>query len=540
MSDGDQLRTAAALLERGDWAGAADSFTAALDRDGEDPFALDGLGQALWWQSEVVRGIELREHAYAAFVRGARIREAIGIAVWLAREYFTVHANFAACNGWLERAQAHVDAIGDCPEKGWLSVFRGMTSTDPQAMVKHGEDAIDIGRAHADPALQIVGLSVTGLGLVYAGDVGEGMGRLDQAMVAATSGEIQNHDAVADVFCNTLLACERSADFERAEQWCRVATEYTRRIDAAPIVPFCHVTYGGVLTATGRWAEAEQEFRIAIDSFDVTHRGMKALAIGRLADLRLRQGRVDEARRLLRGYEDNPLALRAIIRLHVAAGETALAAAAIERRLAQVGRDGLLAAPLLSLLIEVDLARDDNDEAKRAARDLRALADRTDQRAILADAQFGMGRCLGADGIGEIERALELYSLAEMPYEAARARLALARLLAERQPEVAASEASRARTTFDRLGAARDRDAAAELMRTLGAPTPPGPSALGTLTRRESEVLSLLGEGRSNADIAKTLYLSIKTVEHHVGRVLTKLGLRSRAEVSAYLANSER
>ena len=126
-----------------------------------------------------------------------------------------------------------------------------------------------------------------------------------------------------------------------------------------------------------------------------------------------------------------------------------------------------------------------------------------------------------------------------MPYEAARARLALARLLGERQPEVALSEARLARTAFDRLGAVPDRDVAAEFMRSLGAPTPPGPSALSTLTRRESEVLSLLREGRSNADIAKSLFLSIKTVEHHVARVLTKLGLRSRAEVSAYLANSE-
>jgi ATP/maltotriose-dependent transcriptional regulator MalT len=539
MSDGDRLGTGVALLERGNWVGAADSFTAALDRDADDPFALDGLGKALWWQSEVARAIELRERAYAVFVRRGLIREAIGIAVWLAREYFTVHANFAACNGWLERAQAHVEAIGECPEKGWISVFRGMTSVDPQAMTKHGEDAIDIGRAHADPALQIVGLSVTGLGMVYAGDVAEGMGRLDQAMVAATSGEIQNHDAVAEVFCNTLLACERSADFERAEQWCRVATEYTRRVDAAPIVPFCHVTYGGVLTATGRWTEAEDEFRIAIDTFDVTHRGMKALAIGRLADLRLRQGRVDEARRLLRGYEDNPLALRAMIRMLVASGEAALACALIERRLDQVGRDGLLAAPILSMLVEVSLESGDKERAHRAARDLGALAERTGQRAIRADAHFGLGRCLGDDGIAEIERALELYSLAEMPYEAARARVAIASLLVERQPEIALSEARLAHTTFDRLGAVRDRDLAAALLRSLGASTPSGPAALSSLTRRESEVLSLLREGRSNSDIAKTLYLSIKTVEHHVSRVLTKLGLRSRAEVSAYLADAE-
>ena len=49
-------------------------------------------------------------------------------------------------------------------------------------------------------------------------------------------------------------------------------------------------------------------------------------------------------------------------------------------------------------------------------------------------------------------------------------------------------------------------------------------------------MLALLPQGLSNSEIADRLFISAKTAEHHVGRILTKLGVRTRAEAAAVAA----
>lgn len=58
-------------------------------------------------------------------------------------------------------------------------------------------------------------------------------------------------------------------------------------------------------------------------------------------------------------------------------------------------------------------------------------------------------------------------------------------------------------------------------------------TALSGLTPRQLEVLALLGEGATNAEIAARLVVSEKTVDHHVSAVLAKLGARNRREAGA-------
>ena len=135
-----------------------------------------------------------------------------------------------------------------------------------------------------------------------------------------------------------------------------------------------------------------------------------------------------------------------------------------------------------------------------------------------------------------LRAALATFAALDLPLESARAQLALAGALAEEAPDAAVVEARLALRAFERLGATHDADRAAALLRRLGAPGRAWPRGHGTLTKRETEVMSLVAAGLSNAEIGERLYISRRTAEHHVASILSKLGLRTRAEAAAYVA----
>jgi DNA-binding CsgD family transcriptional regulator len=103
----------------------------------------------------------------------------------------------------------------------------------------------------------------------------------------------------------------------------------------------------------------------------------------------------------------------------------------------------------------------------------------------------------------------------------------------------------RSHETFVELGARPAAAIAAQKLRDLGVrglargPRPSTREHPAGLTTRELEVLELLGEGLTNAEIASRLVISEKTVGHHVSSILGKLGVRSRYE-AAKLAVQDR
>ena len=125
------------------------------------------------------------------------------------------------------------------------------------------------------------------------------------------------------------------------------------------------------------------------------------------------------------------------------------------------------------------------------------------------------------------------------PLEATHSRILLGRALAaEGSTSDALSELRRAATTAESLGALRLRDAAEHEIRALGAPVhrrtaaARGSRGYLALTGREREVAALVAQGRTNPEIAATLFLSLKTVETHLRHIFRKLEVSSRLAVA--------
>jgi DNA-binding NarL/FixJ family response regulator len=193
---------------------------------------------------------------------------------------------------------------------------------------------------------------------------------------------------------------------------------------------------------------------------------------------------------------------------------------------------------MLELLGEAEIALGECEIAAERGRTLTESGTAHGCQVIFARGERLRGHALSdSDAMAarrHLDAALVEFIRSNMPFQAARARLLLARALRSSEPGVAEADAHAALAAFEELGAAWDADAAAALLRTLGVKAArAGPKGLQPLTKREREVLALLGEGMSNPTIAARLFISRNTVEHHVSRVLAKLGLRSRAEAAA-------
>ncbi|MCT9007202.1 helix-turn-helix transcriptional regulator [Streptomyces rhizosphaerihabitans] len=132
------------------------------------------------------------------------------------------------------------------------------------------------------------------------------------------------------------------------------------------------------------------------------------------------------------------------------------------------------------------------------------------------------------------DRAVTAFGYGD-PYELARCRrrLAEALLTADRREE-AAEQAHTARDTAVRLGAVPLREALDALVRRgrLSGARAAG-ERIAALTARESDVLRLLGRGRTNRQIGEELFISGKTASVHVSNILAKLGAASRTEAVA-------
>ncbi|MGH2721376.1 MAG: LuxR C-terminal-related transcriptional regulator [Actinomycetota bacterium] len=541
MTDGS-LASGKAALHSGRWDDAVAAFRVALAEQ-ETAEALEGMGRALWWLCDVRGSIRYRERAYVEFRHAGNAARACMAAIYTSVSYLVNLGNAAAARGWLARAERVMTDVDPNPMQGWLWAMQSVFTGDADRSRALLEQAIEFARRSGDLDLELLAVADLGLALVVGGRVDEGLALLDEAMAGTLGGEYTQPETLAFTSCNMLGACSLTGDLQRATQWCRVADEFMRDYGCPFLFAHCRAYYGGVLVARGQWLKAEEELqaalRMSLDAGPEAHRH----AVVRLTELRCRQGRLEEVEALLADFDDILSAALPAARVRLARGQPEAAVALLGRRLEQIGEAHVEAAAALAMLVDAHLAAGDPDTAARTAARLDALAgdqDRLHTRALaaLASAHLSGARGDTDESLAHLEGAWQLFSALDLPYESARVRLESATALAEGRPELAVAEARSALATFEELGAAADADAAASLLRSLGATGRTRPGHGGVLTRREQEVLQLLGLGLSNPEIAQRLFISRKTAAHHVSNVLAKLGMRNRAEAAAYASRS--
>ena len=188
-------------------------------------------------------------------------------------------------------------------------------------------------------------------------------------MAAATSGAVRNVHTLAEAYCNLVMACTNAGAWDRAAEWCEHVEEFARTHETAPLWGACRTVHAEVLLARGHWTEAEVALTAALETAGRYIPELGAPAVASLAELRVAQGRLDEAERLLAGREETPAALRSLALLRIADGRPGVAVALLTRGLRAVGGDVMRAAQMLAALVDAHLAVGDTDRAAEASLD---------------------------------------------------------------------------------------------------------------------------------------------------------------------------
>ena len=550
-----RLEQGRAALNRGAWQAAREAFEAAL-ADSETGEALEGLGWALFWLDRTEDALDTREQAFRLYREEGDRRAAARVAYGLAVDCIDLRGE-APASGWLERARRLLEGTEPGPEHGWLALWEGhfalMYRRDPAAARERGQVALDIGRQQGLLDLEMLALALEGLVLVAEGRVDDGMRRLDEATSAALTGEMAALDAVGATCCFLVHACERVRDYDRAAQWGERVDRFAREWGITPSLTVCRTQHAAMLIGQGEWARAEEELQQAIDRLSASRPLLVVDGVEQMAELRRRQGRWEEAEKLFARVESRSLSLLGRGAIAHDRGDATTAADLLERFLRRTPPDNWNGrASALELLVRSRLALGQRTEAEEAASELRALLEQVDTPTIRGAAHQAEGMLLGAGGGCEearrrFEDAVDLFLQSQAPFEAARARLDLARCLAGiDRPGPARHEARSALECFQKLGAAREAYRAEVVLKELtagGSQLPPGPATTAVtppvehpLSSREIEVLRLVAEGLGDKEIADRLHLSGHTVHRHISNIRTKLGLPSRSAAVAWAA----
>jgi LuxR family maltose regulon positive regulatory protein len=541
------LELGRAAMRRGEWKDAQRAFEQAI-RKSPSAEAHEGLSMAGWWLDQADVVFDSRERAYLAYLDRKDTLGAARLALLIGWDYATFRGEHAVTHGWMRRAHQLLEGHGDCAERAWLNLREGNAALfedgDPERTRALAEEAIRISCAVGQIDIEMVGRALAGIAIAVSGDVVEGMHALDGVNAAVLAGELSDPIAIALACCYLVVACERVRDTDRAVQWCNRLRKFCRTWGLRPLLAVCRTQYASVCVWSGDWSEAERELTTATEELAASRPAMTADGLVRLAELRRRQGRLEDALALLDQTPAFPasLAVRAAVALD--SGESTEAARLAERGLRQLpATNRVERAPLVEILARAHAAAGALESARAALAELHDTARiaGTPPLAAAASAVDGVIALAAGDAPSarrHLEDAVDGFERLQAPFDEARTRLDLARAIdASGHRAAAVAEVRRALARFESMAATRDLDRARAMLTGLGGSSAARDVAAAGLTKRELEVVRLIAAGHNNGAVARRLFISEHTVHRHVANVFSKLGVPTRSAAVARAAS---
>ena len=544
MQAEDELEQGRASWADGAWLTAYEHLSRADRLAPLEPADVELLATAAYMLGRDDEYVGHLERAHRTQLDAGDVRQAARSAFWLGMELM-VNGEIGRGTGWLGRAQRLAERLADdCVEHGYLLLplaFQREAAGELEAAAATAADAVAVAERCGDDDLFALAVHMQGHLLVNAGQTEMGLGLLDEAMVAVTTGAL-SPIVSGLVYCGVIMGCQAAYEPRRAQEWTAALSRWCER--QPEMVAFsgrCHVHRAEIMQLHGAWSDALEEARCAARrAIRGNHRralGEAAYVQGEVLRLRGEFSPAQESFREAAGYGRDPQPGLALLRL--AQGEVDAAAAAIRRILGETTRPDVRA-QMLPAHVEIMLAAGDVAAARAACDELARIAAGHESELLGAISAQALGAVELAEGdagaaLPLLREAWRAWEDVEAPYEAARARMSLgATCRALGDEEAAALEFEAARRAFVQLGAKTDL-ARIEALRGGGdrdgaARTPEDHG----LSARELEVLRLVAAGATNRAIADELVLSVRTVERHVSNIFAKLRVGTRAAAAAY------
>ncbi len=410
--------------------------------------------------------------------------------------------------------------------RAWIALRLGEASR----ALADAEAAAELLRTDSDPALEARVLNTLGLAVGMVRSVAEGKDILDRAVERSIEGDLPAEAVRA--YLNRSFMDEMSGDTEAVRTHIRLAVT----IDGAPAA-IAAMLRGNLAFVEANLGDLDAGLAHGLAALRIAARGgswTRIWAASALAYMYLWRGELAAVRRILEGYElesGDVIATRAAELWGLLLEEEGAPA----ESLSHYQRGATLEDPMPRMNCELGVARTavaigELGTAQAALARIDELVARSPGGEWMREEARGWV----AAGEHRLEDAIEHLRAAaagsNQAYDAARLRLEAARLAADLEQLKASIE------EFDRMGARRAADRARAIARGFGMRPGRRRNPAGALSAREQEVAQLVGAGQTNAEIAAALFLSPRTVERHVGNILTKLGYRSRIQIAREVA----